>query len=102
MAQDVTARYQTAAELREDLKPLTRESEANLPGVIRARQSSRRSRNRAAAAGVALVLVLAMIGYFLSRPAPPPRVLRTVQLTNSNKPKSDIVTDGSRVLYRRS
>jgi len=67
--------------------------------VIRARQSSRRSRNRAAAAGVALLLVLAITGYFLSRPAPPPRVLRTVQLTTSNKPKSDIVTDGSRVYF---
>ena len=99
LAKDVSRRYQTAAELRDDLKRLTRESDANLSGVIRARQSSRRSRNRTAAAGVALFIVLAMTGYFLSRPAPPPRVLRTVQLTNSNKPKSDIVTDGSRVYF---
>ena len=49
--------------------------------------------------GGALILIAAALGYVLTRPVAPPRVLKTVQLTNSNRQKSGIVTDGSRLYF---
>jgi len=60
-----------------------------------------------AVAGVA-VIMLALAAYRLTRPLPPPRVLRTVQLTNSGRavPLSNLVgvlppmlTDGARIYF---
>jgi len=50
-------------------------------------------------AGGALIAIMAFLGYVLTRPVAPPRVLRTVQLTNTNRPKSGVVTDGSRLYF---
>jgi hypothetical protein len=53
-------------------------------------------------AGVAVIAAAAMLGYALTRPVVPPRVLRTVELTNTNRPKSGIVTDGARLYFIES
>jgi Tol biopolymer transport system component len=50
------------------------------------------------ACGVLLGLA-AILGFVLTRPVAPPRILRTVQLTNTNRPKSGVVTDGSRLYF---
>jgi len=101
-------RYQTAAELRADLKRLRRDMESGHSGTFAAlasapesdRQTRRRPGWRAWGMGAAAILVaMAIFGYFLARPAVPPRILRTVQLTNTNRPKSDLVTDGSRLYF---
>src|SRR5205814_5374443 len=39
------------------------------------------------------------LALLLTRPSEPPRLLRTVQLTNTNRPKADVVTDGSRLYF---
>ncbi len=44
----------------------------------------------------------AIFMYLLSRPVAPPRVVRTAQLTNTNRPKSGVVTDGSRLYFTQS
>jgi len=50
-------------------------------------------------AGVGLIL-LAFTAYWLTRPLPPPRVLRTLQLTNTGRQKREgLVTDGLRVYF---
>jgi serine/threonine protein kinase len=99
LEKDPARRYQTAAELRDELKRLTRDTDRHRSGSLRTVQSERRWRTSIAAACGGLVVVAAILAYFLKRPVPPPRILRTVQLTNTNRPKSDIVTDGSRVYF---
>ena len=102
-------RYQTATELRTDLKRLRRDTELGKSGSFVAQPSSvetdsktrgrRRRYTWAAAAGGALIAILAILGFVLTRRLEPPRVVRTVQLTNTNRPKSDVVTDGSRLYF---
>ena len=49
------------------------------------------------AAGVVIVLIALVLGYFWMRPAPVPTVSNYLQLTHDGLPKSLIGTDGSRV-----
>lgn len=45
-------------------------------------------------------LALIALAYLFTRPLPPPRILRTTQLTNDGKPKGGrILTDGPRVYF---
>src|SRR6266436_4340109 len=48
---------------------------------------------------IAVIASAAILAYALTRPVAPPRVLRTVQLTNTNRPKSGVVTDGMRLYF---
>ena len=50
-------------------------------------------------AAAAVLVVASVAGYFATRSVPPPRVLRTAQLTNTNPPKSGVVTDGARLYF---
>jgi eukaryotic-like serine/threonine-protein kinase len=100
-------RYQTATELRADLKRLRRDTELSKSGTFAALPSTtemhaetrgrKRSYTWAVAAGSALIATI--VAFVLVRPVEPPRVLRTVQLTNTNRPKADVVTDGSRLYF---
>jgi eukaryotic-like serine/threonine-protein kinase len=109
MEKDIALRYQTAAELRTDLKRLKRDIESGRPGTMggqaegtigdgKARAQRRWGATALAGAGI-LLAALAAIAYLRGRPTPAPRVLRTVQLTNTNLPKTDMVTDGSRLYF---
>jgi eukaryotic-like serine/threonine-protein kinase len=109
LEKETDLRYQTAAELRADLKRLRRDTELGGPGTFAAlpstphsdRETQERPRSNSwviVAAGT-LVAIAAILAYILTRPGTPPRVLRTVQLTNTNRPKADIVTDGSRLYF---
>jgi serine/threonine protein kinase len=109
LEKDPGLRYQTAAELRDDLKRLKRELDSGrsvatsaLPAAleeVRRTHAHRRWRTWAVVAGSALIAIVGFLGYVLTRPVAPPRVLRTVQLTNTNRPKSGIVTDGTRLYF---
>ena len=108
LEKDLTLRYQTAAELRADLKRLKRDLDLGRSGTIPAVRAalddvpewhpSSRWQTWALVGGALLTLAV-ILGYVPTRPAAAPRVLRTVQLTNTNRPKSDIVTDGSRLYF---
>ena len=108
LEKDLALRYQTAAELRADLKRLKRDLDLGQPGTspaVRAalddipeRHPSSRWQTWALIIG-ALITLAVILGYVPLRPEPPPRVLRTVQLTNTNRPKSGVVTDGSRLYF---
>jgi eukaryotic-like serine/threonine-protein kinase len=108
LEKDLGLRYQTAAELRADLKRLRRDLDlghsrtspavrAALEEVPERHPSSRWQTS--ALVGGALITLAVILGYVPTRPVPPPRVLRTVQLTNTNRPKSDIVADSSRLYF---
>jgi serine/threonine protein kinase/Tol biopolymer transport system component len=108
LEKDADLRYQTAGELRADLKRLKRDTELGRSGSFAtlpaASEADRPTQGRlhwqtwvAVTAGA--LLVAAIFAYVLTRPVTPPRVLRTVQLTNTNRPKSDLVTDGSRLYF---
>jgi hypothetical protein len=58
-----------------------------------------RWRSWAAIAAGVFIAIAAILGLVLTRPVTPPRILRTDQLTNTNLPKSDVVTDGSRLYF---
>jgi serine/threonine protein kinase/Tol biopolymer transport system component len=109
LEKDAALRYQTAGEFRADLKRLKRDTDSGRSAAINT-QAYRAERSRGSnvshrqlvwggiAAAVVLVL-MAVLGYFATRSVPPPRVLRTVQITNTNAPKSGIVTDGARLYF---
>ena len=108
LEKDLSLRYQTAAELRADLKRLKRDLDLGHSGtsaavstaleVVRERHPSSRWQTWILAGG-ALITLAVILGYVPLRPMAAPRVLRTVQLTSTNRPKSGVVTDGSRLYF---
>src|SRR5207245_7565745 len=88
--------------LKRDLDSGRSGATAALPVAVeegRRTHPHRRWRTWAVVAGGALIATTAILGYLLTRPVAPPRVLPTVQLTNTNRPKSGVVTDGSRLYF---
>jgi Tol biopolymer transport system component len=111
LEKDHDLRYQSAADLRSELKRLKRDTDSGrspaTAGVAEtAPTGATIARPRwkiwAAVAGVAgLALVLALL-YGFSHSLPPPRVVRYTQLTNDSRPKrvsNCLVTDGARLYF---
>ena len=109
LEKDTELRYQTAGELCTDLKRLKRDLDSGQPSAApampariderRETQAQRGWRTWALLAAGALIAITAIVEYVLTRPVTPPRVLRTVQLTTTNRPKSGVVTDGTRLYF---
>jgi Tol biopolymer transport system component len=115
LEKDRDMRCQTAAELRADLKRLKRDTESGraaavAPAVpvradlrVRPREGAHMGaplRWAAIALAGAVVVAGTVLAYWLTRPLPPPRITRTVQLTNTGRQKIDrLVTDGLRVYF---
>ena len=100
-------RYQTATEIRADLKRLKRDTDAKPSGATQALSVETPALRTAHPGGwrnwaigaMALIALAAVCGYIVTRPVSPPRVLRTTQLSNTNRPKSGVVTDGLRLYF---
>jgi Tol biopolymer transport system component len=99
LEKDRDVRYQSAAELRADLKRLKRDTSsgkitaaAPLPRAEPAK--SRRLWIAVAAAGI--VALAGLVAWFHPLP-PPPRVLTTTRLTHDGFFKNNLQTDGSRL-----
>ena len=109
LEKDRELRYQTAAELRADLKRLKRDADSDRTVTIAVRRGAvqeirrtrplLRRRTWAAIGGGAFIVLAAVLGYLLTRPLPQPHVLRIVRLTSTNRPKSPVVTDGTRLYF---
>jgi serine/threonine protein kinase/Tol biopolymer transport system component len=102
LEKDRDLRYQSASELRTDLKRLKRNTSSRAlvaiePDAVagpRWRMSS-----RLAVLSGAVIVALALLAFWL-RPLPPPKVLGVTQLTNDGQTKiGQLVTDGSRLYF---
>ncbi len=101
LEKDRDLRYQSASDLRGDLKRLKRDTDSNLSVVAAAPalQPARSGRYWFAAIALAVVGV-AIAALLLTGPLPPPRVLSTTQITNDRRAKyGPFLTDGSRVYF---
>jgi serine/threonine protein kinase len=114
LEKDRDLRYQSAAEIRTDLKRLKRDtdsgrstvtvtvSERTEPTAAITRRKWKKWMSEVLAVG--LVIGSALL-YWLARPLPAPKVLRYTQLTNDSRAKarpywhSRIVTDGARLYF---
>src|SRR5436309_8633201 len=122
LEKDRELRYQSAAEIRTDLKRLKRAAESERSAATRvqgtadsfssgsgtvmtasavAAQTPMMSRRRLLTAGlVVAALGIAAALAFLFRPAlPPPRVTGSTQITNDGRAKFAMTTDGSRMYF---
>ena len=102
---DRDLRYQTAAELRADLKRLRRDTESGKVVTSSGSQSTERPAKRrispALLVGLAglVIVAIAIAAYTLLPPVPTPRIVNSRQLTADGVSKRGLVTDGSRLYF---
>jgi serine/threonine protein kinase/Tol biopolymer transport system component len=94
-ARDV--RYQSATEIRADLKRLRRDTSSAKTdaAVVAAPQSSQTTKWIVVA--ILIALMLAGAAFWLRSPAPVPRILGSKQITSDGLPKFNLATDGARI-----
>ena len=99
LEKDRDLRYQSAADLRTDLKRLKRDSSSGrTPATEQAAAGRVRRRRLITWSAAAVVVAVAAIGVYLGiRPLPPPRVTGYKQITNDGLMKSIGGTDGLRL-----
>jgi Tol biopolymer transport system component len=90
-------RYQSAAELRADLKRLKRDTTSGKLEAVASTSAAGKNRWIWPVAIVLAIIVLAAGFAWLNSPPPAPRVLGTTQLTRDGIPKFGVLTDGSRL-----
>jgi serine/threonine protein kinase/Tol biopolymer transport system component len=101
LEKDRDVRYQSAAELRADLKRLKRDSTsgkieaATLPAAV--------AKSRWPwASGAFLMAILVIALWWLLSPIPPPKITGTTQITHDGILKFDLLTDGVRIYFVES
>jgi len=95
-------RYQSAADMRSDLKRLRRETESGRSATALPipPQAFRKLRPMYIGATLLVLAVLAALAMLVgSGSAPPPRVLSATQITSDNLLKDQLVTDGPRLYF---
>jgi len=103
LEKDRELRYQAACELRADLKRVKRDtgsgrSAASVTIAWVGEPPVQKQRRWAPLAGT-VVIAAAILLYSFTRPLPPPKVLRTVQITSDGRDKANLMTDGARLYF---
>jgi Tol biopolymer transport system component len=96
LEKDRNIRCQSAAELRADLKRLSRDTTSGKTKAVAGPERTHKFSWRAGAILVVILMGAATFAWLNSSP-PPPRVLATTQLTHDGMTKFVKVTDGSRI-----
>src|SRR6266446_186011 len=105
LEKDRELRYQVASELRADLKRLKRDTDSGRSAesvtiAWAGEPPVQKWRRWAALLASVIAIAAAILLYLLTRPFPPPRVLRTVQITSDGRDKTGpLVTDGARLYF---
>ena len=100
---DRDVRYQSAADIRADLKRLKRDTttgKVSAAAPVAAKQSNRKRVLLWSAVTVAIVLITGLT-YVLVSPSPQPRITGSRQITHEGRQVCCIVSDGSRVYFDR-
>ena len=90
-------RFQSAADLAFALEALGDPTASTVSGMYPAVKAKQRQKILVPAVVIAGVVIAAIAGYLLLRPAPSPQVANYVQLTHDGQAKSLIDTDGTRL-----
>jgi eukaryotic-like serine/threonine-protein kinase len=99
LEKDRDIRYQSAAELRADLKRLKRDTTSGkLSVAIPAARATSKKRMALWIAACIAALLAALATWFFS-PVPQPRITGSTQLTHDGKAKGAAVTDGFRIYF---
>ncbi len=101
LEKDRELRYQTASELRADLKRLKRDTESGrvvTSGAVSVQTVADRRWRRSVVAVAAGILCLAAVLAYIFRPtAPPPKITGSKQITSDGLQKLSMVSDGNRL-----
>jgi eukaryotic-like serine/threonine-protein kinase len=101
LEKDRDVRYQSAAELRADLKRLKRDTTSGKVEAAIAPAADSKSR-WPWAAGVFILAILAIAIWWLLAPIPQPKITGNTQITHDGVPKSHLLTDGVRIYFAES
>ena len=104
LEKDRDVRYQSAAELRADLKRLKRDTESGKSGVSQAEVHLRgqKSSRKLMIAAAALIVVATLVAYLLRPVQPVPRIIASRLLTYDGLQKFGLVSDGNRLYFAES
>lgn len=101
LEKDREVRYQSAAEIRAELKRLKRDTESDKIAAVQAqgRRGERKSHAGAIAVAVVLLVVFGWLAIRWLQPLPEPKILATHELTRGGNAKSSLISDGSRLYF---
>jgi eukaryotic-like serine/threonine-protein kinase len=104
LEKDRELRYRSAADMRTDLKRLKRDTESGKKLTTDVTTAPFVKVDKPSGwlkwvVVAALVAGVALLGFWLRSPLPPPRILGSKQITNDGLPKNGLVTDGNRIYF---